>query len=265
MADVLREFFELRDDGWHQKRADEEIARYRAKMPDLEAKKENDRERQRRARDRRKQLFESLRDHGIVPPWDATTAQLQDALSRATTDTGDAAVTPPVTEPVTRDNTATHSPYTNNHKNSLPSVGSSARATDAVTGARDGPSEPTLAGQACRLMREAGIHRVNPSDPRLLQLLSQGVTPQQIADLAAEIREGQGAGKPQTYVLAAMEGRLRDAAAMPQHPPDTAQRAIGRRQPSRQDRISATVAALTGRDRQHEPETIDVIATEQPS
>src|SRR5690606_1969349 len=51
----------------------------------------------------------------------------------------------------------------------------------------------TLAGQACRLMREAGIPRVNPSDPRLLQLLAQGVTPQQLGDLATELREAGNA------------------------------------------------------------------------
>ena len=34
---------------------------------------------------------------------------------------------------------------------------------------------------------------------------------------------------------------------------------------TRQDRISATVAALTGRDRAPEPEIIDVVATERPS
>lgn len=100
---------------------------------------------------------------------------------------------------------------------------SSLRSDDHAR-ALDAPA-PTLAGQACRLLREAGVQRVNPSDPRLLQLLSQGVTPQQLADLATEIREGQGKGKPQAYVLAAMEGRLQEAAAAPDLPPGTAKRA----------------------------------------
>lgn len=109
---VLHEFFALHEDGWHQKRCDEEIERYQTKQPEAEAKKANDRERQRRARERRKQLFDDLRSHGIVAQWDATTVHLQDALSRATIGVGHAGSHAPVTHPVTRDNTATQTPDT---------------------------------------------------------------------------------------------------------------------------------------------------------
>lgn len=103
---VLNEFFNLQLDGWHNPRCDEDIAKYQSKKPGVEAKKENDRDRQRRARERRKVLFEELRSHGVVAPWDATNEQLQDALSRVTTTSSH----PPVTQPVTRDNTAIQSP-----------------------------------------------------------------------------------------------------------------------------------------------------------
>lgn len=255
VSDVLREFFDLRDDGWHQKRADEEVARYLARQPEAEAKKENDRERQRRARERRKHLFEELRNHGIVAPWDATTEQLQEALSRATSEAGHTKRSGPVTPPVTRDNTATHSPDTR-----LQTPESASRS--ARTPARE-PPEPTLAGQACRLMREAGIARTNPSDPRLLQLLSQGVTPQQLGDLAAELREAGNAPETATYVLRAMEGRLKAAAAMPVHPPGTAQRAKERRSGSTfGDEIDRISAAIDGRTKEAKPEpvTVDVEA-----
>ena len=105
---VLNEFFELRDDGWHQTRCDEEIASYAETIPDREARKENDRERQRRARERRKSLFEALRGHDIVPPYDTKTAELEALLSRVTSQP----VTRDVTQPVTRDNTATQTPDT---------------------------------------------------------------------------------------------------------------------------------------------------------
>jgi len=252
VADVLREFFELRDDGWHQKRADEEIARYLAKQPEAEAKKENDRDRQRRARERRKKLFDALREHGIVAPWDATTEQLQDALSRATSEAGHTKRGAAVTQPVTRDNTATQTP------NPIHQTPEESAARSSRVPARE--PEPTLAGQACRLMREAGVQRVNPSDPKLAQLLSQGVTPQQLGDLARELRESKPDAH-QPYVLAAMVGRLRDAAATPQHPPGTAQR-IGKRPGSAfGDEIDRIAAAIHGRDRQQpEPFTIDVEA-----
>lgn len=144
---------------------------------------------------------------------------------------------------------------------SLPSVESGAHAT-----APPDPSPgPTLAGTACRLLREAGVQRVNPSDPRLTQLLAQGVTPQQLAHLAVEIREAQGVAKPMAYVLAAMEGRLRDAAAAPAVPPGTAQR-VGAPPPAgsaagygaEMDRIAASIRQ--GRSPADEAPVIDVEA-----
>jgi uncharacterized protein YdaU (DUF1376 family) len=117
---VLREFFQERDDGWHHKRCDEELARYAEGQEEVIGKRENDKERQRRARERRKQLFEHLRGHGIVPAWDTKTSDLEAQLSRVTggaesqtghTDTGTGHAN--VTQPVTRDNTAIHTPDTN--------------------------------------------------------------------------------------------------------------------------------------------------------
>jgi uncharacterized protein YdaU (DUF1376 family) len=101
---VLEEFFELTDDGWHNARCDEDIAAYHDLEPEREAKRENTKERQRRARERRAALFETLRGHNIVPPYDTTTKTLEALLSRVTSQPE---VTQPVT-PVTRDDTATH-------------------------------------------------------------------------------------------------------------------------------------------------------------
>jgi uncharacterized protein YdaU (DUF1376 family) len=122
---VLREFFELRDDGWHNIRCDEDIASFHDAEPERIAKKENAKERQRRARERRRQLFAELRSHDIVPAWDTQTKQLETLLSQATSRTHNGAghkpvtspvtlpVTPDVAQPVTCDNTATHLPLPN--------------------------------------------------------------------------------------------------------------------------------------------------------
>lgn len=101
---VLREFFERRDDGYHQERADREIARYQEKQPQTQRKREGMAERQRRARERRKSLFDELRTLGVVSRYNASTAELVEMLSRAT-----GAL---CHEPVTRDNTITHTPDT---------------------------------------------------------------------------------------------------------------------------------------------------------
>lgn len=106
VTSVLAEFFQLRDGFYHQHRCDEEIARYKETAPTREARKENARERQRRARERRQVMFDTLRKHGIVPPFDTKTAALETLMSRV--------MSQPVTPPVTRDVTATHYPLPSN-------------------------------------------------------------------------------------------------------------------------------------------------------
>lgn len=81
---VLNEFFTLQEDGWHNRRCDEEIAKYREGDSDRRLKQENEKERQRRSRERRRAIFEQLRAHGIVPKWDAPITELESHLSRVT-------------------------------------------------------------------------------------------------------------------------------------------------------------------------------------
>lgn len=95
---------------------------------------------------------------------------------------------------------------------------------------------PTLGAQASKAMREAGATGVNPSDPELLQLLAQGVTPRQLGDLAAELRETRGSAISARYAIRTMIGRLRDAASQPDTDPATAQR-TGAGDPARAQRI----------------------------
>jgi uncharacterized protein YdaU (DUF1376 family) len=108
VENVLREFFTLHDDGWHQSRCDAEIAAFRDWQVNKEGKRENAKERQRRARERRASLFEALRTHGIVASWSTTTAELETLLSRVT----GAHESQPVTPPVTCDDTANPLPTT---------------------------------------------------------------------------------------------------------------------------------------------------------
>jgi uncharacterized protein YdaU (DUF1376 family) len=108
---VLDEFFELRDDGWHQARCDAELAAFHEREPEREAKRKNAAERQQRARARRTELFDALRGHNIVPPYDTSTKALEALLSRVTGVTGPVSVT----DSVTCDNTATHLPPPTSH------------------------------------------------------------------------------------------------------------------------------------------------------
>lgn len=103
---VLAEFFTLTDGVWIKNRVEEEIQRYLDSLPAEEQRKSNDKERQRQARQRRKQLFSDLASHGIVMPWNATVTALVTELSRVTGRDSHAVVTPIVT----CDNTAIHNP-----------------------------------------------------------------------------------------------------------------------------------------------------------
>lgn len=106
---ILKKYFEKKDEGFVQKRAQEVIEKFWEKDADSDAKKENDRDRQQRARERRKTLFTELRNHGIVADWNTTTGELQRLLSRVTDRDSNA----PVTPSVTGDNTAIHQPIPN--------------------------------------------------------------------------------------------------------------------------------------------------------
>lgn len=77
--------------------------------------------------------------------------------------------------------------------------------TDSA-GADDRPPEPTAAGLTCLLMRKAGCARVNPSHVDLLAALDEGVTPQTLADTAAEAI-ASGKGEPFTWAIKTARNR----------------------------------------------------------
>jgi uncharacterized protein YdaU (DUF1376 family) len=107
---VVGKFFKRTTDGYRQKRCDEEIERYIDGEPDRVAKRQSDKERQRRSRERRAKLFEDLRQHGITPRFDATIAHLEELLSRVTKPNGHGnghGTRHNNVTPVTADNTAT--------------------------------------------------------------------------------------------------------------------------------------------------------------
>lgn len=196
VAYVLREFFELREDGYHQGRADKEIARFLESEPEREAKRENERERQRRTRERRKQLFDLLRSHGIVPAFDSTMSELNALLSRVTSQQDHAGVT--------RDDTATQTPLPTSH---TPDINTqSLSATECASG-------PTPGASVCLALREVGIAAVNPSHPTLLALLEAGAT---VQEFVGAVDAAKGKADPFAYLLGVVKGRRIEAAKVAQ-------------------------------------------------
>lgn len=67
-------------------------------------------------------------------------------------------------------------------------------------------------GQACKAMKAAGMADLNPSHPKLQELLLAGMT---LPELVTAAGEAVKKGKPFAYALATAEGRRRDAATAP--------------------------------------------------
>lgn len=254
---VLQEFFDLQADGWHQARCDAEIARYIEKAPDRDAKRENERERQRRARERRKQIFDALREIGVVPAFDAPMSQLNALLSQHKITLESQQVTRNVTQPVTRDNTATQTPDTR-HQTPDPNTHTPSTSPDAVRVPADPPmpprAEPTRPGHLCRLMRQAGIADTNPGHPDLIALADAGVTDAEVQGAAASAVER---GKGFAYAVGTLKRQRIEAAqtaqqvhkgAMPATSASAAAVMLGKHRP----------AAITPDVPAFDPNTIDM-------
>jgi uncharacterized protein YdaU (DUF1376 family) len=112
---VLKEFFVLREDGWHQETCDEAIAIFKAGEPEREAKKKNEDTRLARHRAERAELFGVINGAGLHMAWNIPIAELRAAAERVRTGTA----TPPATQttgkpatPATPPATATATPAT---------------------------------------------------------------------------------------------------------------------------------------------------------
>lgn len=70
-------------------------------------------------------------------------------------------------------------------------------------------SVPSFAGRVCWTMKAAGVHDVNPSHPKLLELLGQDEP--DMAEFAAAAQQAKARGKGFAYALAIVHGNRRAA------------------------------------------------------
>jgi uncharacterized protein YdaU (DUF1376 family) len=110
---------------------------------------------------------------------------------------GNPAGHPAGTQPVTRSGEALHTPHATSQGES------SGHTLSSLEGA-------TTAGRACRLMRDAGCMRSNPSHAGLLQALAAGVTPEALGDTAREGIE-KSIGDPFAWAIATAMKRHQQA------------------------------------------------------
>ena len=167
---VLKEFFFLEQDGWHQKKCDEVIEKYLSGEPEREIKKVNEDNRLKRHREERAKLFKIITDAGEHAPWNIGTKELRDLANRiqngapATADETTPA-TPPDTALATPA-TATQYPLTNTQS---PLVSSSLRSEDSAAKTQRASSRPkreevTLA-KFLETCKAAGVKPVPDNHP----------------------------------------------------------------------------------------------------
>lgn len=182
---VLEEFFELVDGVWHNGRADEEIERARQRI--VTAQQNGKKGGRPRKNPSGSDSETQQKPTGFLSGSDSETQQ---KAHQAPSTRHQAPGEPKASESLNRSST---------HED--PGALASTEPSPEV--------EPTEAGTICRRMRESGIQGVNPGHPKLLALLQAGITADELCAIAAE---PNARGKGMAWVLAAAEGRRRDAA-----------------------------------------------------
>ena len=236
---VISTFFVRTESGFTQKRAQAGIEQFWERDQAAEGKRENDRERQQRARERRKQLFEELRSHGIVPEFNTPTKQLAFELSRVTSRD----IPRDDHASVTRDNTATQAPVANPQTPDIKTLGDSTHVAEPRVRAK--PAELSAA------MRRHSIE-AQPGDPRVIAAAEAGITVETVEAACGEAKSTkQGQRINAGYVLTIAERWTREAAAP--RPTATGQRFTSAVDARSADRKRA-YEVLTGKTAAPEPE-----------
>ncbi|KGU92210.1 hypothetical protein X880_6078 [Burkholderia pseudomallei MSHR4032] len=206
---VLGEFFELVDGTWVQQRCEREIHAAGGQQDEDGAPLRSGKAaRQKQYRERRKAMFDRLRDLGVTMPFDASMDDLHDALLRVT----EASRVTPEASRVTDDITGvTHNVTATNSQtpeaiSQKPQGEQGARYADTPTGERVKPGELSAA------MREHSIE-ASPHDPRIIAAAERGVTPATIRAACAEAKAAKPNERiPPAYVLSIANRWLADAA-----------------------------------------------------
>ncbi len=167
---VLGKFFDETPDGFRHKRCELEIARFRDKQNKAKASAES------RWNAKR---TESGRNANASP------TEQPDAMR--THSEGNAHQTP---------DTRHQSPDIKATSRETPSIGQNAEIVS--------PSP----GEVCKAMRDAGISKVNPANPRLHRLIADGAT---LAEFVDAVPGSLSAQSPFGYALGTVEGRRKEA------------------------------------------------------
>lgn len=178
---ILHEFFTLEEDGWHNARCDEELARYRGEKPPGKETKED---RVGRYREEKRRLLSELEEHGVMLPFNTPIEVVRTKHKETVTCNAD--VTPlkrietlHETENETHETlhvTAIHNPEANNQTPKPPVTPLAGNVTcnaDVTPGNVSTVTQETAVALSVSL-RKAGIN-ANAANPQIIALAEQGV------------------------------------------------------------------------------------------
>lgn len=202
---ILNEFFELREDGWHNERCDHEIKKYVEGEPERKARKANENNRLKNHRDERSRLFNELTGYGLHAPWNVGIKELRDMVFNARrnnkeapeTISGKPASPLPVTAPATPA-TANQTPDT---KHQIPDKEYLDTHNNLTTNGEITP------GSVCVELKRIGIVQVNPSHPDLLAVIADGATMQDFDFAATEAVQKR---KGFAYLIAIVRNKIQE-------------------------------------------------------
>lgn len=186
VATVLQEFFERREDGWHQARCDEEIARYQAKQ----SKARSSANARWHAGGKKAAPAHSQDDAGSMP---AHASEGSSGMRSHASDDANASG-------AHGKRNALQTPDTINQEPHTPRAGDEVVCVDA---------------QAVKAMRDAGLQDAAVGNPNVIALLHKGVAVEQFAS-AARIAVGVSKGVP--YAIGVLRQQLREAEAIARLP-----------------------------------------------
>lgn len=244
---VLKEFFILRADGWHQETCDAAIQKFLDGEPEREVKKANENNRLKNHRDERSKLFKALTDAGEHAPWNIGIGELR-ALVASVTGTLPATKTEtPATAPATPA-TATQTPDASTQTPVIKTIGDRADATEA-------PRASVQPAELSAAMRRHSVE-AQPGDPRIIAAAEQGISVETIEAACEEAKTSDPTGRIKPGFVIAIAQRWTADAAKPRA-------TVGSRQTFRNDRDESRRRAyevLTGKTApQSENENLEVI------
>lgn len=219
----------------------------------------NEETRQKRYRERRKALFETLREHGIVPSKDTKMEELERLAASLPPSPS---VTQDVTQSVTRDVTcraaATAIEKDRTGQDSKPKT----QVLTDVGGPPPAQGEKTVRPSDLSAAMRRNSIEAQPGDPRIIAAAAAGITAETIEAACEEAKASDPGGRIKPgYVLSIAERWTREAATPKASPrPSSAPRTY-------HDDRADTIAELTGRKVAHQPapdEALDVHAAELP-